>query len=90
MLDNTPALRRCSVGIVAGISGHAWKAWSSIEGVGRVEQFWLPGATGIGAFSAGSYNKVKEASGYKSDRYIWRYVKPSQQSLTAAIDELDA
>ena len=32
----------------------------------------------------------KEASGHKSDRYIWRYVKPSQQSLAAAIDELDA
>jgi len=31
-----------------------------------------------------------EASGHKSDRYIWRYVKPSQQSLAAAIDELDA
>src|SRR5713101_2502581 len=30
------------------------------------------------------------ASGQKSDRYIWRYVKPSQQSLAAAIDELDA
>jgi hypothetical protein len=30
-----------------------------------------------------------EASGHKSDRYIWRYVKPSQQSLAAAIDELD-
>ncbi len=33
---------------------------------------------------------AKEASGHKSDRYIWRYVKPSQQSLAAAIDELDA
>jgi integrase/recombinase XerD len=32
---------------------------------------------------------AKEASGHKSDRYIWRYVKPSQQSLAAAIDELD-
>jgi len=32
----------------------------------------------------------KEASGHKSDRYIWRYVKPSQQSLAAATDELDA
>ena len=33
---------------------------------------------------------AKEASGHKSDRYIWRYVKPSQQSLAAAIDELEA
>jgi integrase/recombinase XerD len=33
---------------------------------------------------------AKEASGHTSDRYIWRYVKPSQQSLAAAIDELDA
>jgi len=32
---------------------------------------------------------AKEASGHKSDRYIWRYVKPSQQSLAAAIDELE-
>lgn len=33
---------------------------------------------------------AKEASGHKSDRYIWQYVKPSQQSWAAAIDELDA
>jgi hypothetical protein len=33
---------------------------------------------------------AKWASGHKSDRNIWRYVKPSQQSLVAAIDELDA
>ena len=32
---------------------------------------------------------AKEASGHKSDRYIWRYVKPSQQSLAAAIDEME-
>jgi hypothetical protein len=32
---------------------------------------------------------AKEASGCKSDKYIWRYVEPSQQSLAAAIDELD-
>lgn len=32
---------------------------------------------------------AKEASGHKSDRYIWRYVKPSQQSLAAAIDDLE-
>ena len=31
---------------------------------------------------------AKEASGHKSDRYIWRYVKPDQQSLADAIDEL--
>jgi hypothetical protein len=31
---------------------------------------------------------AKEASGHKSDRYIWRYVKPNQQSLAAAIDEM--
>lgn len=31
---------------------------------------------------------AKEASGHKSDRYIWRYVKPSQQSLAQAIDDL--
>ena len=33
---------------------------------------------------------AKEASGHKSDRYIWRYVKPDQQSLAEAIDTLDA
>jgi integrase len=32
---------------------------------------------------------AKEASGHKSDRYIWRYVKPNQESLVEAIDELD-
>jgi hypothetical protein len=33
---------------------------------------------------------AKEASGYKSDRYIWRYVKPNQESLSEAVDALDA
>jgi integrase/recombinase XerD len=33
---------------------------------------------------------AKETAGHKSDCYIWRYVKPSQQSLAEAIDELDA
>jgi hypothetical protein len=28
-------------------------------------------------------------SGHRSDRYIWRYVKPDKQSLADAIDELD-
>ena len=32
---------------------------------------------------------AKEASGHKSDRYIWRYVRPDQQSLAEAIDGLD-
>ncbi len=32
---------------------------------------------------------AKEASGHRSDRYIWRYVRPSQQSLAAAIDDLE-
>jgi hypothetical protein len=27
---------------------------------------------------------AKEASGHKSDRYIWRYVKPNQEILAAA------
>jgi integrase/recombinase XerD len=30
-----------------------------------------------------------ELSGHRSDRYIWRYVKPNAQSLADAIDELD-
>ena len=33
---------------------------------------------------------AKEASGHKSDRSIWRYVKPSQQSLAGAPAELQA
>jgi hypothetical protein len=41
-------------------------------------------------FSKKGVQYAKEASGHKSDRYIWRYVKPSQQSLAEAIDELDA
>jgi len=32
---------------------------------------------------------AKEASGPRSDRYIWRYVKPDKQSLADAIDELE-
>jgi len=30
-----------------------------------------------------------ELSGHRSDRYIWRYVRPDAQSLAEAIDELD-
>lgn len=30
-----------------------------------------------------------ELSGYRSDRDIWRYVKPDAQSLANALDELD-
>jgi integrase/recombinase XerD len=30
-----------------------------------------------------------ELSGHRSDRYIWRYVEPDEQSLAEAIDELD-
>jgi integrase len=33
---------------------------------------------------------AKETAGHKSDRYIWRYVKPSQKSLAEAIDEMEA
>ena len=32
---------------------------------------------------------AKEASGHRSDRYIWRYVKPNTDSLAEAIDALD-
>jgi integrase/recombinase XerD len=32
---------------------------------------------------------AREASGHQSDRYIWRYVKPDQQTLADAIDALD-
>jgi len=32
---------------------------------------------------------AKEASGHRSDRYIWRYVKPDRQSLADAIDAID-
>ena len=32
---------------------------------------------------------AKEASGHQSDRYIWRYVKPNQQTLAEAIDALE-
>lgn len=32
---------------------------------------------------------AKEASGHRSDRYIWRYVKPDRQSLADAIDEIE-
>ena len=29
------------------------------------------------------------SSGHRSDRYIWRYVRPDAQSLADAMDELD-
>jgi integrase/recombinase XerD len=32
---------------------------------------------------------AREASGHQSDRYIWRYVKPNQQTLAEAIDDLE-
>jgi integrase/recombinase XerD len=32
---------------------------------------------------------AKEASGHRSDRYIWRYVKPNIDTLADAIDDLD-
>ncbi len=32
---------------------------------------------------------AKEASGHRSDRYIWRYVKPNSDSLADAIDALE-
>jgi integrase/recombinase XerD len=32
---------------------------------------------------------AREASGHQSDRYIWRDVKPDQQTLAEAIDELE-
>ncbi len=32
---------------------------------------------------------AKEASGHQSDRYIWRYVKPDQQTLAEAVDALE-
>ena len=28
-------------------------------------------------------------SGHRSDRYIWRYVQPNEQSLADALDELE-
>jgi hypothetical protein len=31
---------------------------------------------------------AKEASGHRSDRYIWRYVKPNTESLADTIDGL--
>jgi integrase len=32
---------------------------------------------------------AREFSGHRSDRYIWRYVRPDGQSLAEAIDGLD-
>src|SRR6266498_2473728 len=32
---------------------------------------------------------AREASGHQSDRYIWCYVKPDQQTLAEAIDALE-
>jgi len=32
---------------------------------------------------------AKEASGHKRDRYVWRYVKPDQQTLAEAVGALE-
>jgi integrase/recombinase XerD len=32
---------------------------------------------------------AKEASGHRSDRYIWRYIKPNGETLADAIDDLE-
>jgi integrase/recombinase XerD len=32
---------------------------------------------------------AREAFGHQSNRYIWRYVKPDQQTLVEAVDELE-
>jgi hypothetical protein len=32
---------------------------------------------------------AKEASGHRSDRYIWRYVRPDRLSLANAIDAME-
>jgi hypothetical protein len=32
---------------------------------------------------------AREASGDQSDRYVWLYAKPDQQTLAEAIDELE-
>ena len=32
---------------------------------------------------------AREASGHQSDRYIWRYVKPDEQTLAEAVDALE-
>ena len=34
-------------------------------------------------------HSAMELSGHRSDRYIWRYVRPDEQHLAAAMDELD-
>jgi hypothetical protein len=34
-------------------------------------------------------HEAREASGHQSDRSIWRSVKPDQQTLAGAIDELE-
>jgi hypothetical protein len=36
-----------------------------------------------------SFDDAREASGHQSDHYIRRYVKPDQQTLADAIDELE-
>lgn len=36
-----------------------------------------------------SVHYALEAAGHRSDRYIWRYVKPDRQTLAEAIDELE-
>jgi len=36
-----------------------------------------------------SEGEARESSGHQSDRYIWRYVNPDQQTLVEALEELE-
>ena len=42
-----------------------------------------------GGKASGRAGWERGASGHQSDRYIWRYVKPDQQTLADAVDELE-
>ena len=64
----------------AGATGRAMEA-DTHDRITRNTPPWRPSDAGLALGTA--------RLGHRSDRYIWRYVKPDAQSLTDAIDDLD-
>jgi len=98
-LANTLTALRCGVTTVdasAGGLGGCPYAETATGNLATEDLVWM--LDGLGIQSGVDLRKLaetkgvhyaREASGHQSDRYIWRYVKPDQQTLADAIDELE-
>jgi hypothetical protein len=63
------------------------RAWERSQNIIRSQQVRDPFLRKLAEEKGVHY--AREASGHQSDRYIWRCVKPDQQTLADAIDELE-